>query len=87
MTYALYPEVIERGFKIQADVSEVHNRISARAIIESENIRREMAWLVEKGPKAGLVLGCSSSVAPGVPLENIKALIEGFAHYRKQGGR
>lgn len=49
------------------------------------DIKRQMDWLVEKGPKVGLMLGCSSSVAPGVPLENIKTLIEGFAHYRKHG--
>jgi len=53
-----------------------------------EAIRREMDWLVEKGPKVGLMLGCSSSVAPGVPIENMKALAEGFAHYRtKSDGR
>ena len=34
MAYALYPEVIERGFKIHADASVRHNRIAARAIIE-----------------------------------------------------
>lgn len=49
------------------------------------DVKREMAWLVENGPKKGLMLGCSSSVAPGVPLENIKTLIEGFAYYREHG--
>jgi hypothetical protein len=44
-----------------------------------------MVWLVEKGPKVGLMLGCSSSIAPGVPLENMKTLIEGFARYRTHG--
>jgi len=34
MAYALYPEVIERGFKIHADMSALHNRIAARAIVE-----------------------------------------------------
>lgn len=197
MAYALYPEVMERGFKIYADTAEVFNRISARAIIEGclppllrldhdmadsrgmlvdiksldriwfphfarsiqpfldagirliwhcdgklmamvprllevglggfqgfqyedgmdyekickmsdrngnplfiiagvsvtttlprgkpADVRRQMDWLVEKGPKVGLMLGCSSSIAPGVPLENMKALIEGFAHYRAHG--
>lgn len=197
MAYALYPEIIERGFSIYADASEVYNRIAAKAIIEGRlprlvrldhdmadsrgmlvniktldklwfphfsrairplldagirliwhcdgnlmemvprlleagiggfqgfqyedgmdyerickmktkngddlfiiagvsvtrtlphgkpaDIKREMAWLVEKGPKAGLMLGCSSSIAPGVPLENIKTLIEGFAYYRENG--
>ncbi len=197
MAYALYPEVIERGFKIHADAAMLHNRIAARSIIEGglprlvrldhdmadsrgtlvdvktldklwfphfvraiqplvdagirliwhcdgnlmamvprlleaglggfqgfqyedgmdyENIcrmktrdgddlfimagvsvtttlphgtpadvKRQMAWLVENGPKAGLMLGCSSSIAPGVPLENMQTLIEGFAHYREHG--
>ncbi|MEI7435634.1 MAG: uroporphyrinogen decarboxylase family protein [bacterium] len=197
MAYALYPEVVERGFKIHADMSIAFNRIAARAIIEGglprlirldhdmadsrgtlvdvktldklwfphfaraiqpfhdagirliwhcdgnlmamvprlleagiggfqgfqyedgmdyENIsrmksrdghdlfiiagvsvtttlphgkpadvKRQMDWLVEKGPKVGLMLGCSSSIAPGVPLENMKTLISGFAHYRLRG--
>ena len=34
MAYALYPEVIERGFSICADAAEVYNRIAARAIID-----------------------------------------------------
>ncbi|OPZ28516.1 MAG: hypothetical protein BWZ02_01286 [Lentisphaerae bacterium ADurb.BinA184] len=197
MAYALFPEVMERGFKIHADMSEVHNRLAARAIVEGglprlvrldhdmadsrgmlvdiktldriwfphfarsikplldagirliwhcdgnlmdmvprllecgvggfqgfqyedgmdyericrmrtrdggelfiiagvsvtttlplgkpADVRCQMDWLVEKGPKAGLMLGCSSSVAPGVPLENIRALIDGFRHYRERG--
>jgi hypothetical protein len=197
MAYALYPEVIERGFKLHADAAEVYNRLAARAIIEGglprlirldhdmadsrgmlvdirtldklwfphfarairplldagirliwhcdgnlmdmvprllecglggfqgfqyedgmdyekicrmktrdgddlfiiagvsvtttlphgkpDDVRRQMDWLVANGPKVGLMLGCSSSIAPGVPLENIKALIEGFRHYREHG--
>lgn len=49
------------------------------------NSGREMAWLVEKGPRAGLALGGSSSIAPGVPWENIRALVEGFKYYREHG--
>jgi len=197
MAYALYPDVIERGFKLQADACEVHNRIAARAIIEGglprlvrldhdmadsrgtlvdvrtldklwfphfaraikplldagirliwhcdgnlmdmvprllecglggfqgfqyedgmdyeaickmktrdcddlfiiggvsvtrtlphgkpADVKREIDWLVEKGPKVGLMLGCSSSIAPGVPIENIKTLIEGLRYYRANG--
>jgi hypothetical protein len=33
----------------------------------------------------GLVPGGTSSVAPGAPIENIKALCEGFAYYREHG--
>jgi hypothetical protein len=47
-----------------------------------DDVRRELAWLVEKGPKIGLFLGCSSSVAPGAPWKNVSALIEGLQHYR-----
>lgn len=197
MAYALYPEVIERGFKLQAGAAEVHNRIAAHAIVEGglprlvrldhdmadsrgmlvniktldriwfphfaraiqplldagirliwhcdgnlmdmvprllecglggfqgfqyedgmdyeticklktrdgddlfiiggvsvtttlphgkpADVKRQIDWLVEKGPKVGLMLGCSSSIAPGVPIENIKTLIEGFRHYRELG--
>ena len=49
------------------------------------DVRQEMDWLVEKGPEVGLMLGCSSSVAPGVPIENMKALADGFTYYRKEG--
>jgi len=46
------------------------------------DVRKEMAWLVENGPKDNLVLGCSSSIVPGVPWPNLEALVEGFHHYR-----
>ena len=194
MAYALYPEVIERGFRIHADACVAHNRIAARAIVEGglprlvrldhdmadsrgtlvdvtsldrlwfphfaraiqpfhdagirliwhcdgnlmamvprllacgiggfqgfqyedgmdyekicrmtdrdgnplfiiagvsvtttlphgtpADVRREIDWLVAKGPKAGLMLGGSSSIAPGVPIANIRAMVEGFAYYR-----
>lgn len=51
------------------------------------DVRREIDWLVEKGPKTGLFLGCSSSVAPGVPWENIEALRDGLLYYQKNGRR
>ncbi len=50
-----------------------------------DDVRREMKWLVEQGPRIGLVLGVSSSIAPGVPWENLQALIEGFHYYRDHG--
>ena len=50
-----------------------------------EDVRREMKWLVEQGPRTGLFLGASSSIAPGVPWRNLEALIEGFRHYQKHG--
>ena len=48
-----------------------------------EDIKKEMKFLVEKGPKRGLVLGGSSSVAPGVPWENMKVFTEGLKYYRE----
>jgi hypothetical protein len=197
MAYALYPDVIERGFKLRADGAVIHNRIAARAIVEGglprllrldhdmadsrgtlvdvktldtlwfphfarsiqpfldagirliwhcdgnlmemvprllecglggfqgfqyedsmdyekickmktrdgndlfiiggvsvtttlphgkpADVKRQIDWLVEKGPKVGLMLGCSSSIAPGVPLENIKTLLDGLKYYREHG--
>jgi uroporphyrinogen decarboxylase len=49
------------------------------------DVRRQLDWLVAKGPRVGLMLGCSSSIAPGVPLENLRTLIDGLAHYRTVG--
>ena len=49
------------------------------------DVRREMRWLVENGPRTGLFLACSSSVCPGVAWENIESLIEGLRHYREHG--
>jgi hypothetical protein len=49
------------------------------------DVARELKYLVEKGPKTGLFLGCSSSCLPGTPWENIKTLIEGLQYYRING--
>jgi len=51
----------------------------------AEDVARELAWLVDNGPDRGLFLGASSSVAPGTNRENVKALVEGLAHYREAG--
>ena len=50
-----------------------------------DDVRKEMKWLVENGPKTGLFLGGSSSIAPGVPMENMKALVEGLNYYCQHG--
>ena len=50
-----------------------------------DDVRREMKWLVDHGPAQGLFLAASSSIAPGVPWENLEALVEGFHYYRKHG--
>ena len=51
------------------------------------DVRDQINWLVEKGPETGLMLGCSSSIAPGVPEANIRMLIDGLRYYRKHGRR
>ncbi len=51
----------------------------------SGDVKKEMAWLVEWGPKTGLFLACTSSITPGVPWENLRTLIEGFRYYRTHG--
>lgn len=49
------------------------------------DVTREMNWLVDNGPRTGLFLGCTSSVAPGVPWDNTKALRDGLLYYREHG--
>ncbi|MEW6749424.1 MAG: hypothetical protein AB1505_00415 [Candidatus Latescibacterota bacterium] len=52
-----------------------------------QDVRRQLSWLVEQGPRTGLFLGGSSSVAPGVSWENIQTLVDGFRYYRTHGRR
>jgi hypothetical protein len=49
------------------------------------DVKKEMKFLVDNGPKTGLFLATSSSVAPGVPWENIKTFVEGLKYYREHG--
>ncbi len=51
----------------------------------AQDVRDEIKWLVECGPPTGLFLGCSSSMTPGVPWENVQALTEGLQFYRENG--
>lgn len=46
-------------------------------------VKREIRWLVECGPRTGLFLGASSSIVPGTPWENVKTFVEGLDYYRK----
>jgi len=50
-----------------------------------DDVRREIKWLIERGPRTGLFLGASSSITPGVPWENLQTLVEGFSYYRTHG--
>lgn len=50
-----------------------------------DDVKRELRFLVENGPKTGLFLGTSSSCTPGVPWENIKTYVEGVRYFRQYG--
>jgi uroporphyrinogen decarboxylase len=50
-----------------------------------DDVRRELRWLVDNGPRTGLFLGWSSSLTPGTPWENIRTHLEGLAYYRQHG--
>ncbi len=50
-----------------------------------DDVRRQMRWLVDNGPKTGLILGGSSSIAPGTNRENVLTFIEGLKYYRQHG--
>jgi uroporphyrinogen decarboxylase len=50
-----------------------------------DDVKRELAWLVENGPKTGLFLAATSSTTPGVPWDNTKTLVEGLKYYRQRG--
>ena len=49
------------------------------------DVKREMEFLVEHGPRTGLFLGGSSSITPGVPWENMQTLWDGLIHFRTHG--
>ena len=49
------------------------------------DVKRQLQFLVDNGPRTGLFLGFSSSCVPGTPWENIKTALEGFAYYRQHG--
>lgn len=49
------------------------------------DVKKQMEWLVEHGPRTGLFLTVSSSVTPGVPWENMKTLWDGLLYYREHG--
>lgn len=50
-----------------------------------DDVKRELQWLVDNGPREGLFLGGSSSIVPGVPWENMRTLVEGLRYYAEHG--
>lgn len=49
------------------------------------DVKKELRWLVDHGPRTGLILGASSSVAPRTNHENVKTFIEGLRYYQENG--
>lgn len=50
-----------------------------------DDVRTQLQWLVDNGPDVGLFLGASSSIAPGVPWDNLQTLVDGLTYYREHG--
>ena len=51
------------------------------------DVKNQLRFLVENGPRTGLFLSMSSSCTPGTPWENIVTAVEGFRYYRTHGSR
>ena len=68
--------------RIVSEQRDFNERSGDVTLICGMTLVSRLDWLVEKGPRTGLFLGASSSITPGTPLANIKALCEGLAHYR-----
>lgn len=50
-----------------------------------DDVKKQLKWLVDYGPRNTLLLGGSSSIAPGTPEKNIMTLVEGLRYYRENG--
>jgi hypothetical protein len=50
----------------------------------TEDVHQEIDFLVANGPERGLFLGASSSITPGVPHENLRAMIDGLRRHRER---
>jgi uroporphyrinogen decarboxylase len=51
----------------------------------SDDVRRELKWVVDNGPEIGLMLGPTSSIAPNTNRENVLTFIEGLKYYQEHG--
>lgn len=51
----------------------------------ADDVKKELKWVVEKGPRVGLMLGGTSSIAPNTNRENILTFIEGLKYYQEHG--
>ena len=50
-----------------------------------DDVRKELRWVVDMGPKTGLFLSATSSIAPGTNRDNVLTFIEGLEYYREHG--
>jgi hypothetical protein len=50
-----------------------------------DDVRKEIKWAVRHAPETGFFLSTTSSIAPGVPWENIQAYIEARTYYLEHG--
>jgi hypothetical protein len=50
-----------------------------------QDVKDELRWLVDRGPRERLLLAATSTIAPGVPWENLVTLIEGLQYYQEHG--
>jgi hypothetical protein len=48
-------------------------------------LERELKWVVNNGPKVGLMLSATSSIAPNTNRGNVTAFIEGLRYYQAHG--
>jgi hypothetical protein len=50
----------------------------------TDDVKRYLQWLVEKGPRTGLFLS-SMGIYPDMPWENVRTYVEGIQYYRRHG--
>jgi len=48
-----------------------------------DDVKKQLKWLVDCGPRQGLFLSVTSSVTPGTSHDNLRTLIEGLRYYRE----
>jgi hypothetical protein len=70
-----------RSMIIQAGVSVTREL----PLGKPDDVKRQLRFLVENGPKTGLFLSMSSTCTPGTPWENIDMAVQGYRYYREHG--
>jgi hypothetical protein len=70
-----------RSMIIQAGVSVTREL----PLGKPEDVKQQLRFLVENGPRTGLFLSMSSTCTPGTPWENIDTAVQGYRYYREHG--